>query len=275
MLCQSPNPIKQLKIKINVDTKNSIERIETSALKAEYYIDSLESEVIGVRVACLQNLKVINNQHALTDLQQFFNWCDKQQVDLCSCRVPQFQRHEALLLEQARFHWIELNYRPQLDSLQSQSFDSGGIEILKAELSDRPTLQNMAAQMFDYGRFHQDPRLGSDIGNRRYSYWLKNAFNTSHQEILKCVFNGTTIGFFVIEQPIEHTIFWSLVGLDRQWWGQGLGTRTWNAVLNFHQQAGIQQVITSISSHNLPAFNLYIRLGWRFPSPLLTFHWCR
>ncbi len=258
-----------------MDTQDSIERIDTSALKAEYCIDSLESEIMGAPVACLQRLKVINNQQALTELKQFFQWCEKHKVDLCSCRIPQFQRDEAILLGQAGFHWIELNYRPQLDNLQSQVFSSCDIEILNAENCDRPALQTMAAQIFDYGRFHQDPRLGSDVGNRRYSYWLKNAFNTPHQNILKCVLNDTTIGFFVIEQLTAQSVLWSLIGLDRQWWGRGLGTRTWRAVLNHHQQAGIQQVITSISSHNVPAFNLYIRLGWRFPPPSLTFHWCR
>ena len=257
-----------------MSVKEKVERIRTRALNAEYFLDPLESEILGRPVAQLRNVEVFDGRRALKDLQRFFDWCARRQVSLCSCRLPQTQRNEAMLLENGGFRWIELNFHPELNDLQERNLRNGDIRVAEAEIGDRNLLGEMAADAFDFGRFHQDPRLGPAIGKRRYRHWLENAFEAHHQHVLKCIFNGETIGFFVIERPNGQEIFWSLIGLGRSWWGRGLGRRAWEAVLLHHQQHGVRRIATSISSHNVPAFNLYVRLGWRFPPPLLTFHWC-
>jgi hypothetical protein len=45
-------------------------------------------------------------------------------------------------------------------------------------------------------------------------------------------------------------------------------------LLRHHQGEGAQTVSTSISSHNVPVFNLYVALGFRFPAPSVTLQWC-
>ena len=68
--------------------------------------------------------------------------------------------------------------------------------------------------------------------------------------------------------------FWSLIGLAPGRQGSGLGKRVWRAMLRHHQEEGSDVVSTSISSLNIPVLNLYVSLGFRFPAPTMSLHWC-
>jgi RimJ/RimL family protein N-acetyltransferase len=82
------------------------------------------------------------------------------------------------------------------------------------------------------------------------------------------------IAFMVVEHPSPAERFWSLVGLAPGLAGQGLGRRVWQTMLAFHHGEGVHEVSTSISSHNVAVHNLYVSLGFRFPAPAITLHWC-
>jgi RimJ/RimL family protein N-acetyltransferase len=92
--------------------------------------------------------------------------------------------------------------------------------------------------------------------------------------VLKCSLDGRIVGFFVIEARKHGDCFWSLNGLAPGSEGQGLGKRVWRSMLHWHRAAGVHTVSTSISSHNVAAFNLYVALGFRFPLPSMTLQWC-
>ena len=153
-------------------------------------------------------------------------------------------------------------------------FVDEGIVVATAEEADREPLAAMAAEVFRYGRLHQDPRIGRVLGDRRYRAWMHNAFSNPAQSISKCRHEESTVGFFVVETPEPGHCFWSLVGLAPGLQGIGLGKRVWRAMLRAHRIAGANTVSTSISSHNIPAFNLYVALGFRFPQPSVTLQWC-
>ena len=65
-----------------------------------------------------------------------------------------------------------------------------------------------------------------------------------------------------------------LVALAPELSGKGLGRRIWCAVLAMHHHEGVEEVATSISSHNSIVHNLYVSLGFRFPLPEIILHWC-
>jgi len=102
---------------------------------------------------------------------------------------------------------------------------------------------------------------------------MENAFKQEHQNVFKCILNKEIIAFFVVEYPESGHCFWSLVGMLPEFQGKGLGKQVWQAMLKYHQQESINTVSTSMSSHNVPVFNLYVALGFRFPEPYATFHW--
>ena len=87
-------------------------------------------------------------------------------------------------------------------------------------------------------------------------------------------FDGRIAAFMVVERPTDSSRFWSLVALAPELSGKGLGRRIWCAVLAMHHHEGVEEVATSISSHNSIVHNLYVSLGFRFPLPEITLHWC-
>ena len=250
-----------------------LENIQTDALTLDYFLVPWDTAIIEQPVAEIKHLEIRETEQAGRDYLDFRHWCRKHGITLCCCRVTHDQLIESMFLETQGFRFIELNYRPRLDKLLKLELPDDSLIIEPAHYRDRELLAEMAAAAFMYGRFHQDPRLGAKLGNRRYKTWLLNSFDHPHQKVFKCLQDSKIIAFFVVEQQEPGHCFWSLNGIAPGLQNQGLGKRVWRTMLRWHQKEGIDTVTTSISSHNISAFNLYISLGFRFPSPHMTFHW--
>ena len=249
------------------------ESIRTPALELDYYLVPWDTQILGVPVAQIAELRVLDAAPAARDYESFAQWCTSQRIALCACRVAASRLVECMFLEERGFRFIELNYLPRLDGLQALQIADQGVHIEQAAASDQNLLADMAAQVFRHGRLHQDPRIDPALGDRRYRTWMTNAFSHPRQTVLKCLIDGAIVGFFVVEYPAPNHCFWSLIGLAPGLAGRGLGKRVWWAVLRKLQGDGIDVVSTSISSHNIAVFNLYVALGFRFPEPAITLQW--
>jgi ribosomal protein S18 acetylase RimI-like enzyme len=248
--------------------------IRTAALQLDYFLVPWDTQILGKPVAQISELRVSDPLAAGRDYEEFARWCAQERIALCSCRVPAERVADSIFLEERGFRCIELNYLPRLEQLQSCSLPEDSLRVTAATPQDREPLADMAAQVFRHGRFHQDPRIDPALGDRRYRAWMWNAFERPTQRVLKCLEGDAIVGFFVIESPQPGNCFWSLTGLAPGLQGRGLGKRVWQAMLRHHQSEGADTVSTSISSHNVPVFNLYVTLGFRFPAPSVTLHWC-
>ena len=238
----------------------------------DYFLVPWDTDILGFPVAGIDGIRVADIELAGEEFQQFNEWRSREGIRLCSCRVRQEQLGETAFLQLQGFRFIELNYHPAHRSLQQLELSPGGVVIERAGNVDCDALIDMAGQAFEHGRFHQDPALGARLGDLRYGVWMKNAFSHPGQTVYKCVENDETVGFFVVEYPVANRAYWSLIGLTPGMGGQGLGTRVWQAMMLHHKNEGMDSVETSISSHNVPALNLYVKLGFRFPPPDVTFH---
>ena len=83
------------------------------------------------------------------------------------------------------------------------------------------------------------------------------------------------MGFFIVERRTDGTVYWHLTAVAPTWQGKGIGGDLWRTMLQRHRTEGADRVATTISGHNLPAINLYARLGFSFRSARMTFHWLR
>jgi RimJ/RimL family protein N-acetyltransferase len=256
-----------------MDFESAPELLVTLGLEMEYFLVPWDSEIVGFPVAQINRLHLRDANRAAEDYEQFVEWCGERRVRLCSCRVPHGSVEESIFLQAQGFRFIELNYHPYLGDLQQLQVSSDGIEVLPADETDEEELAAMAATVFRHGRFHQDPQLGAAMGNHRYEAWMRNSFRRASQTPLKCVHHDKTVGFFVVEYPSTLSCRWSLIGLAPGLEGTGWGYRVWQAMLKHHRDQGIERVETSISSHNTAVLNLYVKLGFRFPTPFATFHW--
>jgi GNAT superfamily N-acetyltransferase len=248
-------------------------RTESPALDLTYHLAPWDEPIFGGNTAVIASIQVRIENEAVSAFEPFQDWCLQHRAKLVSCRLPQEQLVECGFLEKQGFRFIELNYRPTLKRLDDFS-DDPEITVSSAHPEDAEEISGFAAQIFTTGRLHVDPLVGPEIGNRRYGVWAENAFHHPAQRVLKCQMGARTVAFMVVEQPTPTSRFWSLVGLAPGLAGKGLGRRIWKAVLAFHRREGVNEVSTSISSHNAAAHNLYVSLGFRFPDPTITLHWC-
>jgi hypothetical protein len=249
------------------------ERFESPELGLTYHLAPWDRPVFQCNTAVLSSISIRAEKTAVGPFGVFRDWCRSNDVKLVSCRLAHDQITECSFLEARGFRFIELNYRPTVVGLERFSRDDA-ISVCSAGPSDAPEITSFAGKIFGTGRLHSDPQVVPEIGNRRYARWAENAFHNSAQHVLKCVMGGNIIAFMVIEQPRPDSRFWSLVGLAPGLAGRGLGRRVCETMLAFHHSVGVSEVSTSISSHNVAVFNLYVALNFRFPKPMTTLHWC-
>jgi ribosomal protein S18 acetylase RimI-like enzyme len=247
--------------------------VQGAALDLTFHLAPWDQPIFKGNTAAISSMSLRKAADADIVYGEFRDWCMDNRVLLVNARLGQDQLSECAFLEAKGFRFIELNYRPVVRGLTG-FLNDGKISICPAIASDEPEICGIAATVFDTGRLHADPQVGPEIGNRRYTAWAANAFRNPSQRVMKCLMDGRIVAFMVTEAPTSTRRFWSLVGLAPGLAGRGVGRRVWQAMLAFHQGEGIEEVYTSISSHNTAIHNLYVSLGFRFPAPTITLHWC-
>ena len=248
--------------------------IDTPALRLRHHLAPWDEATVGAPVAVISALDVRAPEAAHDDYVAFREWCRREAVALVSCRLGHARLAECGFLESQGFRYIELNYRPEAVLATLDLDDAPGFEVGPARPEELPAIEDMAGQVFDAGRFHNDPMIDSRVGGLRYRAWVGNALRNPRQSVVSCRVDDRVVAFFVVETPRHDHRHWSLVGLAPGLGGQGMGTRVWRAVLRWHRDQGVLGVSTSISSLNVRVFNLYVKLGFRFPDPEITLHWC-
>lgn len=256
-----------------VNFEYELEQMRSPSLTVEYFKVPWDTEIIGHPVVEIASLAVVEERTAHSEFSKFAGWLRSEDVHLCSCRIKHDRIQEIALLQEFGFTFIELNYRPEIADLPSQELPLSDVDIATASSDDVGYLVDLAGKTYEYGRFHQDVRLGPDIGNRRYGIWMRNAFSRPTQEVLKCLIDGRLAAFFVVEHSPGDHCHWALVGMTPDFVGRGMAKRVWRGLLHWHRSHGVRSVSTSISSHNVPVLNLYASLGFRFPLPAVTLHW--
>jgi len=242
-------------------------------LHLKYRLIPWDSKLFGYGVMDISDISVDNTIRAVENYCTFDLLCEQEQVKLIGCRLPQSDIKNIQFLEGIGFNFIELSYKPELRSLQNMSITPSTIRVVDAEISDKEELADWSGKIFEYGRFHQDTNIDSRLSNSRYKNWLLNAFENESQSVIKCVDEKfATVAFFVVEYPEPTSCFISLVGMGPEYQGRGLAKFSWNAFLTKLQNDGFNTISTSISSHNIAVFNLYVSLGFRFPEPEVTLH---
>jgi len=249
--------------------------LDAPGLSLRYHRVPWDEPIFGAPVAAISAITITDPARAAEAWPAFAGWCRGEQTVLVSCRLPQKKLVECGFLEARGFRFIELNYRPRLVGLGTSDLGQpDDIKVEPASAGDATVIAEIAGRIFDTGRLHVDPLIDAAIGDRRYRAWAANAFSNPGQSVLKCRLDEQIVGFFVIERPSATAHFWSLIGLAPGLSGQGLGTRVGRAMLRWHRDEGVDEISTSMSSHNVAAMNLYMRLGFRFPAPSVTLHWC-
>lgn len=237
-----------------------------------------DTEIFGYPVAQIEHLDVSTAADSAAPaalLDAFDAWCTERDVRLVSCRLDHRSLRESMALEARGFRFIETVYGPRLDSYERLAIPRHALTVVEATRDDLEALEAIAANAFTTGRFLLDPRLPPALSNRRYAMWVRTSFAEPRHEVLKAESDGDLVGFFIVERRADESVYWHLTAVAPEWQGKGIGLSLWLTMLERHRDEGAAFVETTISGHNLPAINLYGRLGFSLASAAMTYHLLR
>lgn len=251
------------------------EQVNTPSLRMTWSEAPWDSTVCGFPVMQITAIQVLGPD-AGNDIQIFERERDRLGAGLVSCRLSHECLTESMLLEDRGFRFIEMLYQPELD-LSNYRCDASMVQlnVSRARDEDLPALKDIAGTSFQNERFKMDPRLDTGVSDQRYQSWVASSLHHHSQE-LYVIFDGNRpVAFFVTEMLDDGTCYWHLNAVAPDAQGLGYGRRAWVSMLNQASKLGARLVRTSIVARNHRVLNLYASLGFRFPPPLMTFHWVR
>lgn len=234
-----------------------------------------DSEIFGFPVAAIQTIEVHDEERARDAFASYEKWIRDQSIELVSCRLPHDRVLASMFLERHGFRFVEMVLHPTLRGIQSLPNIETTLRVESVLESEVPIVAAMAERAFGYERYHMDPRVDSRLADLRYARWIRNGFGDERQVLLKIVCADSIAGFFVIENKPDGTVYWHLTAINPDFKGRKVGTEVWRAMMTFHQKAGMDCILTTISARNTPALNLYSKLNFRFSPPEITLHWFR
>jgi L-amino acid N-acyltransferase YncA len=250
-------------------------RLERAGASLECSMVPWDTEIFGFPVAQVTGVELDEHADPKDVLGALDAWCAGNDVRLVSCRLNHLQLRESMALEELGFRFIETVYRPRFDRFEGVGAPRHLIEVAEATSADASAIEEVASHAFTTGRFLLDHRLAPELSDRRYATWVRTSFESSEQTILKAEVEGDLVGFFVVEQRPDRSVYWHLTAVAPQWQGKGMGMSLWQTMLIRHTAEGASFVETTISGHNLAIINLYARLGFTFGGAQMTFHWLR
>lgn len=272
---QHPSPAVDLSKTNPQVPEGKVGIVDTPNLRLEWVEAPWDSVIFGFPVLQISRIEVVGPS-ATADLTAFEAVRDRMGAGLVSCRLSHEQLKESMLLEEHGFRFIEMVYMPELDGLTGRMLaEEDTLSVKLAEEGDLPALMEIAGNAFHSERFHVDPRLDSTLGDERYRRWVLSALSHPSQRLYVVSDGLQRVAFFVTETQADGTCYWHLNAVAPRFQGQGYGRRAWQAMLNVAKEQGAQRVRTCIVARNHRVLNLYARLGFSFPPPLMTFHWVR
>jgi len=253
--------------------KYSEERVSGAGLEMSYHLTPWDQPIFQGNTGIIASICLRDAELAVPTFSIFRDWCVDNRTLLVSCRLPQDRLAECAFLEAQGFRFIELNYRPTLKTVSSIVQDPD-FDIQLATAADENWVCDLALRAFKTGRVHADPMIDSTLGDRRYAAWAANAFRDPAQTVLVSKMGGRQTGFMVVESPSPVQRSWALLAIDPDEPGSKVGRRFSQSVLAYHAREGVTEVTSSVSSLNVGSLNLHISLGFQFPAPSITLHWC-
>lgn len=253
--------------------ERNVETITTASADIELFVVPWDSRTFGFPVAQIERAAVKRDGDHGEAMSALRSWLSRNDIRLATCRLPSNRLPESMLLEDCGFRFVEIVHRPVLCPLPTLETSFETIVVSEATPDDLPDIESVAASAFTTGRFFLDWRLDRDASGRRYRQWVRNSFADTRQRVLKATLENDFVGFFIIEDRPDRSVYWHLTAVSTTWQGRGLGKRLWSIMIARHRVESIERIETTISAHNARAMNLYARLGFTFDAPQATFHW--
>lgn len=230
------------------------------------------------------NVAIINQFELGTcdqTIESFFNdlimWLNSNNIGLISCRLTSIELSKSFLLEKFGFNYIETVLHPYIRCLQNHKLNYEKNDLVAGKIceEDLDLVLEIASNSFGNERIHIDPRLNSDLADRRYKNWVETSFHNPNHDVYALKNQNLDIVSFFVCESSENNVYWHLNAISPKFVGKGYGLSSWLKMLHMHKNDGVHQVSTTIAALNFKVLNLYSKLNFRFSSPEMTFHWVR
>ena len=143
----------------------------------------------------------------------------------------------------------------------------GPVQYLDTAITEE--IIDIAKETFSADRFHMDTSCKKSIADARMGLWIElDLFKENKNYCTYLKTNKGLIGFMIWSQ--EGLI---LNGLSKNFIGKGYGRALYIQSILDAINEGFEEVSSNISLNNLPALNLYSKLGFSFRSPKYTLHY--
>jgi len=124
---------------------------------------------------------------------------------------------------------------------------------------------DIAEQTSMVSRFYNEPLIGPDKAKALYRKWVDNALNNSFSDgILLTKSDEIVTGLHIIKAVhSEKTGFCSLIGVDKNYKGTGIGKNLWEQALGYWAlHADITKCKVPFSIKNTESFNFHLKIGF-------------
>ena len=145
--------------------------------------------------------------------------------------------------------------------------------IVPARALDAGVLSQMTVEEseFAYSKFVCDPEMKKRAGYQVYACWLKNAKDDPDKRFIYRTIDGTVAGF-ILFRVREQILTSELVKVNAACQGRGVASGLLRELEAYAAAQGCRTMQVGTQMNNIPAINLYHRLGYREVSRTSVYH---
>jgi len=228
------------------------------------YLVEWDTKLFNKNVFEIQNTDYFNQN----ELKEIDESCYSDNAFMSFIKLNNRDFEKIHYLEELDFRYMESQYKlkKRLTKAYKNSPLSRHCLLQRLDYSDEKTIEKIEeiiTTTFDTDRYYLDPKLDKNYSGLRYNNWFLNSFNDDKYstDVYISKKSGDIIGFQMVKKESDE-IYLMLGGVSKEYKGYGFIASLLIDYFNYIFSYGIKTVYSSISSHNLEVFNIYMYLGF-------------
>jgi dTDP-4-amino-4,6-dideoxy-D-galactose acyltransferase len=229
-----------------------------------------DSTFFGVNIARVSKARL-----EAGDLKQISQWCQKNNID-CLCLLADLGDQLTIsLTEDYGFRLVDVRV-----TLECQIFEASSVAVYNSQVvirpafpQDVPALCTIARYNHRDSRFYYDVRFPTDRCDALYETWIENSCKGYADTVFVVETAMASIGYITCHLVDHNTGQIGLLGVAREFQGQGIGRRLVNESLRWFADQGVKQVRVVTQGRNVNAQRLYGRSGFLPYAMQLWYHY--
>ena len=246
---------------------------------SDYFIkDKWATSILGINSYISEKTEGFE----INKIQQFKN--NLNQDAFITLKVNTKNINDILLLQKLGFlivdTLIQYSLKPKYFYKNSQKIiDKSNFFIKSADINEKEKIAKVAYDEFKFSRFHLDPLIPNLLASKFKYEWVLNYFlgNRGHNLfVAKEKEDGEILGFILLKDQINFNNDMSSTGIDllatvSKFNKKGVASAL--VAFSVDKYINFNKILVGTQAVNIPANNLYQRLGFRMENSTYIFHY--